>query len=56
MPLGERNTRAGLQTSLERNRASLVGELDEKVKRPRTVLGGMGAVAGIVARKPRRHI
>jgi hypothetical protein len=56
MSLGKRDARPRFQIALEGNRASLVGELDNKVNGPRSVLGRMDTAAGIVLRAARRNV
>jgi hypothetical protein len=52
MAPSERNTGTGLQVALQRDGSLLVAELDDSVDDPRTVLGGVNALAGIVLCKP----
>ena len=53
---GECDTRAGLQVSLEFDRALLVVELDDNVRRPRSPIRGVRARAGVMRSKSREDI
>ena len=48
MPIGERDTGPGFQVALESGGATLVGEFNHDINRPRPMLRGVGAAACIV--------
>jgi hypothetical protein len=48
MPIGERNARPGFQIALKGNGAPLIGEFNDDVDGPRTILGCVGTTSGVV--------
>jgi hypothetical protein len=52
VPLGKGNTRPGLQVALESDGTTLVGEFEDEIDPPRTVLGGVDASTCVVQGVP----
>ncbi len=51
MSLREGNTGSRLQITLEHGGSPLVGEFDDDIQRPGSVLGGVDTAAGVVCHK-----
>lgn len=56
MPIRERNTRPGFQITFKGNSATLVGEFDHDIDRPRAMPRRVGAAACIVLGTSARHV